>query len=73
MTYRFTPVSAQDISTYTHIRAWIKIASGEIANLSDAKFRAVTSSGNYLEWSDMVMDEDCWSYDSFEISQGMAT
>lgn len=29
--------------------------------------------GNYLEWSDMVQCEDCWSYDSFEIANGVKT
>ena len=41
--------------------------------LSAPKFRAVTSTGNFLEWSDMVQCEDCWSYDSFEIADGTRT
>lgn len=73
VTYRFTPGSPVNISAYTHIRTWVKIAAGQLTMLKNPKVRAVTSAGNYLEWSDMIQCEDCWSYDSFKLADGVQT
>jgi len=62
-----------DISAFTHLRPWVKIDAGELSKLTAPKFRAMTSGGNYLEWTDAIECEDCWSYESFKIADGTAT
>lgn len=65
-------ISTQDLSSFTHLRYWWKVAAGEGGKISSMKLRAGTDASNYFEWDIPNVGasfEDCWNYESVIINE----
>lgn len=65
-------ITPKDISDYTHLRFWWKIASGEGAKISGMKIRVGGDSSNYFEYTIAnvgVAFEACWNFESAKLSE----
>lgn len=65
-------ISSKDLSAYTHIRFWHKVAVGEGGKLSSMKLRIGTDASNYFEYNLPNVGaafEDCWNYESAILNQ----
>ena len=69
-------ISSLDLSLYTDLRFWMKIAAGQGKTISKLTLRIGLNSSNYFEypishiWNDR---EDCWSFESVDINYPTTT
>lgn len=70
---RTKTVTAKDVTGYTHLRRWWKIATGNGSQMSSMKIRIWSSSSDYYEWPVTRIwspYEDCRNYESVKRDKG---
>lgn len=68
--------SSIDISAYTHLRFWWKVAEDEGSKIDAMKIRVGEDASNYYEYDIPRIGslyEDCWNYESVELNNPDAT
>lgn len=75
-TATWTATIPTDLSDYTHVRFWWKMAEGIGVNVTSLKLRIGEDASNYFEYDIPhvgALYEDCWSYESVILAEPQAT
>lgn len=65
-------ISSKDLSSYTNLRLWWKVAAGEGVKMTSLKVRVGDDASNYFEFSLSNIGtqfEDCWNFDSMILGE----